>query len=261
MRRWLPLGLTLVILLALSPPVRAQAAVFNVDSNQGSVQVILEELRPVGLKVLVEKDNTRYFYNLNRRQERFPLQMGAGKYRVHVLEHTEGNKYKFVQSEEFDLLSAVLENSFLGSIQNIPWEEAPQVVAKARELTQQTNLAGEKLKEIYSFVIDNVRYDHKKAERLPTEYLPNPEETLLTGQGICYDYASLFASMLRSVGVPTKLVMGTAEGVPDYHAWNEVYVDGEWLIIDTTVDAKLKQVDKPFSMVKGEKAYRATRVY
>ena len=43
MRRWLPLGLTLVILLALSPPVRAQAAVFNVDSNQGSVQVILEE--------------------------------------------------------------------------------------------------------------------------------------------------------------------------------------------------------------------------
>ena len=172
MRRWLPLGLTLVILLALSPLVRAQAAVFNVDANQGSVQVILEELRPVGLKVLVEKDNTRYFYNLNRRQERFPLQMGAGKYRVHVLEHTEGNKYKFVQSEEFDLFSAVLENSFLGSIQNIPWEEAPQVVAKARELTQQTNLAGEKLKEIYSFVIDNVRYDHKKAERLPTEYCP-----------------------------------------------------------------------------------------
>ena len=49
--------------------------------------------------------------------------------------------------------------------------------------------------------------------------------------------------------------MGTAEGVPDYHAWNEVYVDGEWLIIDTTVDAKLKQADKPFSMVR-EKAYR-----
>jgi len=39
----------------ISPLVRAQAAVFNVDANQGSVQVILEELRPVGLKVLVEK--------------------------------------------------------------------------------------------------------------------------------------------------------------------------------------------------------------
>ena len=70
--------------------------------------MILQELAPAKSKVLVEKDNTRYFYDMKRRQERFPLQMGAGTYKVHVLEHTEGNKYKFVQSEEFDLLSACL---------------------------------------------------------------------------------------------------------------------------------------------------------
>ena len=39
--------------------------------------------------------------------------------------------------------------------------------------------------------------------------------------GICFDYAALMAGMLRSQGVPCKLVIGYAGDV--YHAWISVW--------------------------------------
>ena len=44
-----------------------------------------------------------------------------------------------------------------------------------------------------------------------------------TGKGICFDYASLMAALLRSQGIPTKLVVGYSGDA--YHAWISVYLD------------------------------------
>ena len=51
--------------------------------------------------------------------------------------------------------------------------------------------------------------------------------------------------MLRSVGVPTKLVMGRKNDIKEYHAWNQVYLadNNEWINIDTTYDAGLKKMN------------------
>ncbi|HHV07547.1 MAG TPA: transglutaminase domain-containing protein [Firmicutes bacterium] len=261
MRRWLPVVLVLTILLVSSLPVRAEAAVNIVNTKQGSVQVTLGTVPVAKIKILVEKDNMRYFYNLNRHQESFPLQMGNGSYQVHVLEQIEGNKYKFVHSEEFAVRLPEKEMVFLNSVQNVPWEQAPQAVAKAQELTNKADLDEDKLKLIYDFIINNITYDYEKAKKLPSDYLPDPDQAFRSRKGICYDYASLFASMLRSVGVPSKLVMGNADDVTDYHAWNEVFIGGKWLIIDTTVDARLREADKPYAMIKDIKAYKTTRIY
>jgi transglutaminase-like putative cysteine protease len=48
--------------------------------------------------------------------------------------------------------------------------------------------------------------------------------------GICYDYASLMCAMLRSQGIATRMIHGnTPQG---YHAWNEVYMDGQgWVVV------------------------------
>jgi transglutaminase-like putative cysteine protease len=262
MRRLLPVSLALVLILVLSPLVRAQIATVNSDPEYGFIQVTLDKkLLTAKIKVLIEKNDDRYFYAMNHQQERFPLQLGTGIYKVHILEQVEGNKYKFIQSEELNIRSLVPEKIFANSVQNISWEEAPQVVTKAQELTRKASSDRDKLELIYNFVIDNIKYDYKKAEGLPPDYLPHPEETYVSGKGICYDYASLCAAMLRSIGIPAKLVMGKAEKIPDYHAWNEVYIDGEWLVIDTTFDAKLKEVDKSYDMIKERQAYQATRVY
>ena len=54
-------------------------------------------------------------------------------------------------------------------------------------------------------------------------YLPDPDETLETGKGICFDYAALMVTMLRSQRIPARLEIGYAGTV--YHAWISAYVD------------------------------------
>ncbi len=58
---------------------------------------------------------------------------------------------------------------------------------------------------------------------------------LNNGEGVCVEYATLFAAFARSLGYPTRFVLGQAYG--DYgwlgHAWNEVYI-GKWVPVDAT---------------------------
>ena len=68
-------------------------------------------------------------------------------------------------------------------------------------------------------------------------------------KAVCKGYAYLYASMMRSIGIPCNIVSGYALGLDGVnkwseledtktqnHAWNEVYVDGKWIIVDTTWD-------------------------
>lgn len=59
-------------------------------------------------------------------------------------------------------------------------------------------------------------------------YVPDPDATLSSQTGICFDYASLGAAMLRSQGIPTKIVTGYVSPSNIYHAWIMVYIDGTW---------------------------------
>ena len=56
-------------------------------------------------------------------------------------------------------------------------------------------------------------------------YMPDPDETLKSGLGICFDYASLTAAMLRSQGIPTKVIFGYVSPNGVYHAWNMFYTE------------------------------------
>ncbi|MFC2175003.1 transglutaminase domain-containing protein [archaeon] len=54
-------------------------------------------------------------------------------------------------------------------------------------------------------------------------------------KGVCVEYASVFAALARSLGYPTRFVLGRAYGEYGWlgHAWNEVYI-GEWVPVDAT---------------------------
>ena len=54
--------------------------------------------------------------------------------------------------------------------------------------------------------------------------------------GICQDLTALAACMLRVQGIPAKLVIGYADR--SYHAWNNVLIDGEYVMLDVTADLK-----------------------
>ena len=61
-------------------------------------------------------------------------------------------------------------------------------------------------------------------------------ETLLTGAGVCRDYAHLTIAVLRALEVPARLVAVYAPGCDpmDFHAVVEAAVDGAWYVLDPT---------------------------
>jgi hypothetical protein len=66
--------------------------------------------------------------------------------------------------------------------------------------------------------------------------VPSALETLETRVGDCNEHSTLFAALARSVGVPTRLVVGLVyvKGRFGYHAWNEVLTADGWLSVDAT---------------------------
>lgn len=65
------------------------------------------------------------------------------------------------------------------------------------------------------------------------KYTLTTNVALSTKYAICEDYAELFQALCIRFGIPCDIVTGSAGGP---HAWNKVYVDGQWLYMDCTWD-------------------------
>jgi len=231
--------------------------------SKGVISISYPVKKNLKTKLMIVKGDTKYYYNLtsNKNKESFPLQMGNGDYKIYVLEHISKNSYKRVASDGVTLNLKSGNTVFLNSVQNVNWTSSSDAIEKAKQLTKNTKTAEMKVKTIYKFVYTTIKYDSELAANVPEDYLPDIDYTLKTKKDICYGYASLFAAMLRSLDVPTKLVMGESSYVKQYHAWNEVYLNEKWVVIDTTVDAGLLKANNKFTMVKDSDKYKASKVY
>jgi hypothetical protein len=231
--------------------------------REGVLRIKYPRISEEKIKVMIQKDGTKYTYDLISKSnyEVFPLQLGNGMYKVSVLKNVGGTSYKSIVSWDVELN---LEDStivYINSIQLVSWNEQTKAVIKARELSKNIFNEEEKVKIIYNYIINNIEYDNDKLVKLSSSYIPNVNKVYSNKRGICYDFASTFAAMLRSVNVPTKLVMGNSINVSGYHAWNEVYINGNWIIIDTSYDSQLKALSKATVMVKNRNQYAKTKEY
>lgn len=233
--------------------------------NSGVVYVNYPNDNNTKTKLMIEKDGSKYTYNLNSNNasEGFSLQMGSGEYKISILENVEGNKYKYIFTEK---VKAEIENDdlvYLNSIQNVNWKDAPEAVKKAKSLVKGNQSTKDKVKAVYDFLVNNFSYDYEKLDKLSFDYLPDADQMLEDGEGICYDFASLFAVMLRSQGIPVKMVKGYTTNVEGYHAWNEVYDSdtNSWQVIDTTYDAAANKAKAKLKMYKNVDEYEKVFEY
>lgn len=168
--------------------------------------------------------STTYTYNLTAGEwATFPLSDGNGTYKVTVLENVADKKYAVVLSVSIQVTLEDEFAPFLRPNQYVDYETAPKTVEKAAELTRGVTEPLTKVEKIYDFVIKNLSYDKAKAQTVKSGYLPVLDDVLAAKKGICFDYASLMAGMLRSQGVPCKLVVGYAGTA--YHAWINVWTE------------------------------------
>ncbi len=61
-------------------------------------------------------------------------------------------------------------------------------------------------------------------------------DTFASRAGVCRDYAHLLVAMARAGDIPARCVSAYAPGVdpPDFHAVAELWLDGDWRLVDAT---------------------------
>ena len=152
-----------------------------------------------------------------------PFSEGSGEYLITCYQQVDGNQYAALYTET---LTIKLQNEFLPFLY-------PNQYVNFSSKSEACKLAA---------------YDYDKADSVEAGYLPDVDDTLSTGTGICFDYAALTTAMLRSQDIPCKLQIGYSGDVK--HAWIDVYIrgrgwvtkavsfDGEtWKLMDPTFDA------------------------
>ena len=121
--------------------------------------------------------------------------------------------------------------AFLVPNQYVDYTKESPSVAKADELGE-----GASEEEIYQSVCDFMAgeflYDFVRATTISPGALPEVDECYNNKMGICQDLAAVMVSMLRTQGIPAKLMIGYIGTY--YHAWTVSVVNGEERFFDPT---------------------------
>ena len=118
---------------------------------------------------------------------------------------------------------------------------SPRVRKLAAEVTAGKTTPVEQARAIYDYLVATMKYD--KTE--PGWGNGDTERACDIRKGNCTDFHSLFISLARAKGIPSRFVIGfpltAADGhVAGYHCWAEFYVRGRgWIPVDASDASKL----------------------
>jgi len=218
------------------------------NKSEGYIFVTYKGTCPKVKLQITGPDDVTYTYDISytsKKGEVFPLQAGNGTYMINLYENITETKYSMVFSMPLEVTLSNDYKPFLYPNQFIQFAPDSLAVRKGAALAYPCDSDIEVVAEVYNFMIENITYDYQKAETVKSGYLPNLDDTLITQEGICLDYASLMTAMLRSQNIPTKMEVGYAGTA--YHAWLSTYIkdvgwvngmikfDGkDWSLLDPT---------------------------
>ena len=244
------------------------------NTKDGYVMAKYEQSTKKSVKVIVKgPSGVSYTYSIRPgNYEVFPLSDGNGGYTVGVYEQIEGTKYAVANTATMKVSLSSEFAPFLCPNQYVNYNKDSQTVHKAAELSGSTAGITDNISAIYNFIISNFSYDKALASKVQSGYLPNVDEVLSKRTGICFDYAAVMTAMLRSLGIPCKLVVGYAGEV--YHAWVNVYsketgkvnqvisFDGRsWTHMDPTFASSANQSAEIMKYIGNGSNYKAKFMY
>lgn len=245
----------------------AQNGVGISDNQNGTVTVKYDNGEKNKIAITVKKTGESSQYNYFVENENvnavIPMTSGNGTYTVAVLKNIDGNRYSPLSSAEVSLNLKDSKASYLTSNEMIKWSKKNAAIKKANKLTKKYKGQMNKIKALYKYLVTNYHYDYKKFSKNTSGnlsyYTPNISKTYSSKKGICYDISALSASMMRSIGVQTKMITGYPNnkyfnGV-SYHAWNKLYSKDKkrWMIVDITCDMCLYEQGVKYKKLVMEK--------
>lgn len=201
-------------------------------------------------------DSVTYTYIIPAGDSVIPLSLGNGTYTIVAY---EGMGEEGMYATKFsETINVTIDDEFLPFLYPncyVQFTVDSDAVSLGKQLAEGKASDIEVIAAVYDYVVKNITYDHERAETVKPDYVPSVDDVLKEKKGICFDYASLMAAMLRSQRIPTRLEFGYAGDA--YHAWITTYIEDEgwingiiefdgtdWTLMDPTfaANAKSKQL-------------------
>lgn len=239
------------------------------NSSEGYVMVTYTGSNSKVKLQITGPDGITYTYNLHGDYEVFPLTSGNGTYNIGVFENLSGTQYSTAMSINIDVSITNEFGPYLYPNQYVDFNASSLPVEKGKELAKSCNTDIEVVEHVYNYIIDNFTYDYDKAATVQSGYLPVVDDVYNSNSGICFDYAAVMATMLRSQSIPTRLEVGYMGEA--YHAWISTYIqnvgwvngiiefDGsDWKLMDPTFASTSKS---PESFTTEDSKYITKYVY
>ena len=225
------------------------------DTDQGYLTAVSDSTDQMMNVQLTAEDGVVYSYFISPGESAvIPFSSGSSTYQVSCYQQISDSQYAALYA---DTLEIKLANEFLPFLypnQYVNFTPDSEASKLALSMVSEDTSDIDALQTIYNYVVSHVTYDYDLADTVASGYLPNVDETLQTGKGICFDYAALTAAMLRSCDIPCKLQIGYAGDIK--HAWINVYIRSRgwvdkavefsgdsWSRMDPTFDSNSKDKD------------------
>ena len=193
------------------------------DTDQGYLTAVSDSTDQMMNVQLTAEDGVVYSYFISPGESAvIPFSSGSGTYQVSCYQQISDSQYAALYA---DTLEIKLANEFLPFLypnQYVNFTPDSEASKLALSMVSEDTSDIDALQTIYNYVVSHVTYDYDLADTVASGYLPNVDETLQTGKGICFDYAALTTAMLRSCDIPCKLQIGYAGDIK--HAWINVYI-------------------------------------
>ncbi len=226
---------------------------------QGYLAAESQSNQAVVLLVSMGESQYKYWLPQDGSPVSVPLNMGDGSYQLRVMENISGSTYAETWAQEVPVELADEFQPYLRPSQMVAYTRDSACVALAGQLARDCGDSTQLAAAVYGYLVDHISYDQPKADTVQSGYLPDPDETLAAGKGICFDYAALAAAMLRSQGVPTRLITGYVAPDGIYHAWNQIYIRDEgWITVEIRANpGQWQRVDITFAASGASAQYLA----
>lgn len=216
-------------------------------------------------------DGITYTYNILDQISVFPLTKGSGPYKLALYEHAYDSEYTTAFSDTIEVNITDEYKAFLYPSTMVSFNKDSDCVSKATELLMNCDNELSAVETVFGFVMDELSYDYDLAETATGSYIPYPDTTLANGKGICSDYATLMAAMLRSHGIATRLEVGYFDD--EYHEWVSIHTEengwiegiihfdgSDWILMDPTISDSLG-VKEDYKLITSGEHYTVKYTY
>ncbi len=134
--------------------------------------------------------------------------------------------------------------------QTTAFERSDDLSALVKKLIIPAQTDLEKARVLFVWTATNIHYNDSQVKPYQYGFAEKSVDTLALATrimrqkwGVCTDFSLLLYQLLRTAGLPARIISGYAKGHPDQagtpirainHQWNMVFLDGRWHHLDAT---------------------------